>query len=211
MRDHKERFVVLPFSLGCASQSSVAVAATDKPCRKPKHETKSSHAARRQEGREESSGQEKTRSNTFSSLALPNPNMSSGMHKLVRGIKSLSQIFEIETGLFEQEPPLTFDQNLQQCLDSKFISPVVYREEEEEEDDEQMEREMEIGFPTDVKHLTHIGLDGTATTSNPIKGWESLKPPEIISFPSLSLSHFELAMAAQAHGSVFEVDHSNLS
>ena len=88
----------------------------------------------------------------------------------------------------------------------------MYREEEEEEeDDEQMEREMEIGFPTDVKHLTHIGLDGTATTSNPIKGWESLKPPEIISFPSISLSHFELAMAAQAHGSVFEVDHSNLS
>ncbi|KAJ6729164.1 CRIB DOMAIN-CONTAINING PROTEIN RIC2 [Salix viminalis] len=181
MRDRKERFVVLPFSLGCASQSSVAVAATDKPCRKPKHETKSSHAARRQECREESSGQEKTRSNTLSSLALPNPNMSSGMHKLVRGIKSLSQIF-------------------------------VYREEEEEEeDDEQMEREMEIGFPTDVKHLTHIGLDGTATTSNPIKGWESLKPPEIISFPSLSLTHFELAMAAQAHGSVLEVDHSNLS
>ncbi|KAJ6686940.1 CRIB DOMAIN-CONTAINING PROTEIN RIC4 [Salix purpurea] len=173
MRDHKERFVVLPFSLGCASQSSVAVAATDKPCRKPKHETKSSHAARRQEGREESSGQEKTRSNTFSSLALPNPNMSSGMHKLPGGL----------------------------------IGQRVYRE--EEEDDEQMEREMEIGFPTDVKHLTHIGLDGTATTSNPIKGWESLKPPEIISFPSLSLSHFELAMAAQAHGSVFEVDHSN--
>ncbi|KAF9688322.1 hypothetical protein SADUNF_Sadunf02G0185400 [Salix dunnii] len=179
MRDHKERFVLLPFSLGCASQSSVAVAATDKPCRKPKHETKSSHAARRQEG-EESSCQEKTRSNVFSSLALPNPTMSSGMHKLVRGIKSLSQIF-------------------------------VYRE-EEDDDDEQMDREMEIGFPTDVKHLTHIGLDGsTATTTNPIKGWESLKPPEIISFPSISLSHFELAMAAQAHGSVFEVDHSNLS
>jgi hypothetical protein len=39
-----------------------------------------------------------------------------------------------------------------------------------------MEREMEIGCPTDVKHVTHIGLDGS-TTTNPVKGWENLKAP----------------------------------
>ncbi|XP_011042762.1 PREDICTED: CRIB domain-containing protein RIC4-like [Populus euphratica] len=178
MRDRKERFVVLPFSIGCASQSSVAVATAAEPCKKPKHETKSSHATRRREG-EEISCQEKTKSTTSSSLALPKPNMSSGMHKLVRGIKSLSHIF-------------------------------VYKE----DDDNRIEEEMEIGYPTDVKHLTHIGLDGsttTTTTTNPIKAWESMKPPEIISFPSLSLRHLELAMGAQAHGPLVEVDHSTLS
>jgi len=91
-----------------------------------------------------------------------------------------------------------------------FMHDAVYKE----DDDDRMEREMEIGYPTDVKHLTHIGLDGsttTTTTTNPIKGWESLKPPEIISFPSISLRHLELAMAAQAHGPLVEVDHSRLS
>lgn len=138
MRDRKERFVVLPFSIGCASQSSVAVATTE-PCKKPKHETKSSHATRRQEG-EESSCQEKTNSNTFSSLVLPKPHISSGMHKLVRGFKSLSHIF-------------------------------VYKE----DDGDRMEREMEIGYPTDVMvgtpgphHRLHEYMDGDGA------GWPSL-------------------------------------
>lgn len=58
---------------------------------------------------------------------------------------------------------------------------------------------MEIGYPTDVKHVTHIGLDGSSTTNTHIKGWENLKAPEILSFPTISLRQFELAMAAQAH------------
>ncbi|ESQ34122.1 hypothetical protein EUTSA_v10009145mg [Eutrema salsugineum] len=33
-----------------------------------------------------------------------------------------------------------------------------------EEEREEREAEMEIGFPTDVKHLSHIGVDGTMTT-----------------------------------------------
>ncbi|KAJ6680366.1 CRIB DOMAIN-CONTAINING PROTEIN RIC2 [Salix purpurea] len=87
-------------------------------------------------------------------------------------------------------------------LTPPLVRNAVYREEDEE-------REMEIGYPTDVKHLAHIGLDGT-TTTNPIKGWESLKSPEIISFPSFSLRQFELAMAAQAHAPLAELDHSKL-
>ncbi|XP_060171449.1 CRIB domain-containing protein RIC4-like [Lycium barbarum] len=66
---------------------------------------------------------------------------------------------------------------------------------------EEVEMEIEIGYPTDVKHLTHIGWDGS-TTINPIKGWENLKPPEVISFPSISIKQFELAMAAQAGGPI---------
>lgn len=61
---------------------------------------------------------------------------------------------------------------------------------------------MEIGFPTDVKHVTHIGWDETETT-NPARdssSWENPPvPPEFLSFPSsVSLRQFELAMAAQA-------------
>lgn len=66
-----------------------------------------------------------------------------------------------------------------------------------------MEMEMEIGLPTDVKHVTHIGWDGSTTTNPPVKGsnWDinTLKAqPEILSFPAISLRQFELAMAAQA-------------
>ncbi|XP_022735437.1 CRIB domain-containing protein RIC4-like [Durio zibethinus] len=75
-----------------------------------------------------------------------------------------------------------------------FSQLFVYKEMEEET------AEMEIGFPTDVKHVTHIGLDGT-TTTNPVKGWKDFKRPDIIAFPSISLRQFELAMAARTqHG-----------
>ncbi|KAG6408378.1 hypothetical protein SASPL_131388 [Salvia splendens] len=64
----------------------------------------------------------------------------------------------------------------------------VYKEEMEQ-------MEMEIGFPTDVKHVAHIGLDGSTSSLN---NWENLKASEILSFPSISLQQFELAMASQS-------------
>ncbi|KAI9111404.1 hypothetical protein K1719_017094 [Acacia pycnantha] len=70
----------------------------------------------------------------------------------------------------------------------------------ESEETEEMEAEMEIGYPTDVKYLTHIGLDGSTTTTNDDKGWDNLKPPpELLSLSSISFKQFEIAMAAQAH------------
>lgn len=92
---------------------------------------------------------------------------------------------------------------LKQLYSNLLFDILVYKEEEDE-----IGREIEIGYPTDVKHVTHIGLDGT-TMTNPIKDWENLKAPEIISFPSISLRQFEFAMAAQAHGSLV-VDPSKL-
>lgn len=57
---------------------------------------------------------------------------------------------------------------------------------------------MEIGFPTDVKHVTHIGYDGSMT-ANPDKNWDQLQlSSDTHSFPSVSLEQFELAMATQA-------------
>lgn len=64
------------------------------------------------------------------------------------------------------------------------------------EEDEEMNRGIEIGYPTDVKHVTHIGWDGSSST-NPVEGWENLQTPELLSFPSISFTQFELAMTAQ--------------
>lgn len=61
---------------------------------------------------------------------------------------------------------------------------------DEEEDDEE-ETEMEIGFPTDVKHVAHIGPGGAAVGLEKFAG--GLQP-----LPALSAREFELAMAAQA-------------
>ena len=57
---------------------------------------------------------------------------------------------------------------------------------------------MEIGSPTDVKHVTHIGWDATEPTSNPVHGWDNLISPELLSLQSGTLRQFELAIAAQA-------------
>lgn len=81
----------------------------------------------------------------------------------------------------------------------------MYKEEIEE-----TEKEMEIGFPTDVKHVTHIGLDGSRAI-NHVKGWENLDPSKENSFSSISLKQFELAMAAQSHDpALVDLENNNL-
>ncbi|KAI3841747.1 hypothetical protein MKW92_031597 [Papaver armeniacum] len=87
--------------------------------------------------------------------------------------------------------------------------------------DEEEDVEMEIGLPTDVKHVAHIGWDGSTTTTksntttlsnNALKDcfiWENLNTHsndekgghqnESLSNTSISLRQFELAMAAQAN------------
>lgn len=80
-------------------------------------------------------------------------------------------------------------------MSSYLLLLSVYREDDEMEE---IEKELEIGYPTDVKHVTHIGLDGS-THTNPIKEWQNLNTPEILAFPSLSLRQFEFAMTAQTN------------
>lgn len=64
-------------------------------------------------------------------------------------------------------------------------------------DELQTEIGMEIGLPTDVKHVTHIGLDGCASSifSNE---WNNLAGQELINLHSFPLSELELAIKAQA-------------
>ncbi|XP_066310563.1 CRIB domain-containing protein RIC4-like [Miscanthus floridulus] len=77
----------------------------------------------------------------------------------------------------------------------------VYDEDEDEE-----EREMVIGLPTDVKHVAHIGWDGSTSTTTSLRSWNrAAAPPQLqeqypLPQPALSMRQFELAMAAQAAG-----------
>ncbi|KAL0727996.1 hypothetical protein Bca4012_024089 [Brassica carinata] len=120
MRDRMERLVVLPFSVGCISDSSVAVLS---PLSKPHHH----HSPQGFRDQEE----EENMKNVFKFLAVSKP--------------------EIST---------------------------AYKEEESE--DGEMSG-MEIGVPTNVKHVSHIGWEsGLTTTAGPGKGWEDLIPPELL-------------------------------
>lgn len=75
----------------------------------------------------------------------------------------------------------------------KRFSQLFVLDKEEEEEAEEVE--MEIGFPTDVQHVAHIGWDGFST----MKSWG--RAPDCLSLPnSFSLKPFELAMAAAQAG-----------
>ncbi|GMY13951.1 CRIB domain-containing protein RIC4-like [Fagus crenata] len=155
MRDRMERLVVLPFSVGCISESSVAVA-VQRP-RRSKTDTTTSAIRSKVEDDLESLSGESMRS-SFRLLGSPKPQTTTGIHRLFKGFKNFSQLF-------------------------------VYKEDLEELD-------MEIGGPTDVKHVTHIGWDASATP-NPIMGWDNLISPELLSLPSVSLEQFELSRDRQ--------------
>ncbi|ONK56227.1 uncharacterized protein A4U43_C10F5430 [Asparagus officinalis] len=72
----------------------------------------------------------------------------------------------------------------------------------EDDDDDDEEIEMEIGFPTDVQHVAHIGWDGLNNVNTNMKSWNNFnKGPELLSLPTISLKQFELAMASQANNS----------
>ncbi|KAI4302045.1 hypothetical protein L6164_035264 [Bauhinia variegata] len=150
MRDRMERLVILPFSVGCMSEASVAVG-IPQPIRRSSRQGINSSPIR-SKGDEESanlSGESMKNSLRFHDIPKSS-NISTGINKLFKGFKNLSQLFG-----------------------------------EKEEDLEEVEMEMEIGCPTDVQHVTHIGWDGNAS-SDPIKGWDHLIPPELLSFSSFS-------------------------
>ncbi|KAF0916511.1 hypothetical protein E2562_007589 [Oryza meyeriana var. granulata] len=97
----------------------------------------------------------------------------------------------------------------------------VYEDDDEEEEEEE-EREMVIGLPTDVKHVAHIGWDGSTNTTTSLRSWNRAAPPSSSAaaastssalpaqapaqapqppLPAFSMRQFELAMAAQAAAS----------
>ncbi|XP_062005130.1 CRIB domain-containing protein RIC4 [Rosa rugosa] len=173
MRERMERLVLLPFTIGCVSESSIAVGAQQQP-RRSKSDTNPSPIRTKEEEEEEEEGDSlssgENMKNSFRSLALSKPNISVGIHRLSKGFKNFSQLF-------------------------------VYKDEMEEE--EELEMDMEIGCPTDVKHVTHIGLDGSASaaTTDPIHKdcWDDLISP-------VSWRQFELSRPSQPDGDAVNVN-----
>jgi hypothetical protein len=69
----------------------------------------------------------------------------------------------------------------------------IYKEDDEDED---IDTGIEIGFPTHVQHVAHIGLDGSTNVSS-LRGIEGAR--ELLSLSNLTtLEQFELAMASLA-------------
>ncbi|XP_009611382.1 CRIB domain-containing protein RIC4 [Nicotiana tabacum] len=164
MRYRMERFVLLPFSVGCISESSVAVGHHHQLNKSPSPEPKLTLPRSQKEGKEEEQDQEdeddkglegENLKSTLGLMALP---------KFQRLFKNLSQLFV----------------------------------DKEEMEDEEEEMGMEIGLPTDVKHVTHIGIDGDSTSSLSTRNWDHLKSPNdnfLTHFPS----NFPLSPFAIAH------------
>uniref|UniRef100_A0A0E0F5N2 CRIB domain-containing protein n=1 Tax=Oryza meridionalis TaxID=40149 RepID=A0A0E0F5N2_9ORYZ len=55
---------------------------------------------------------------------------------------------------------------------------------------------IEIGFPTDVQHVAHIGLDGSSSMSS-LRGLQE-EARELLSMSTLTMEQFEFAMASLA-------------
>ncbi|XP_042017034.1 CRIB domain-containing protein RIC4-like isoform X3 [Salvia splendens] len=158
MRDRMERFVLLPFTAGCISESSIAVGLQQ--AKRSKMDMGSTPTSEKDEDEEQYEEDEESLSGESlksppSLLAIPR------FQKLFKNLKNFSQSF-------------------------------VYKDELED-----TEMGMEIGLPTDVKHVTHIGLDGCAS-SILSKGWNNLTNPDMTNLPSFSSTPLQLAMAKNA-------------
>ncbi|KAJ7978261.1 CRIB domain containing protein [Quillaja saponaria] len=159
MRNRMERLVILPFSVGCISEASVAVGI--QPRRSPRPNTNSSATRSKEEEEDTVSLSSEGMKNSLRFLVIPKSNISTGFHRLLKGFKNISQFFA------------------------------------DKEDLEELEMDMEIGCPTDVEHVTHIGWDGS-TTANPVRGWDNLMTPELLSLSSVPFKQYELSMAPKA-------------
>ncbi|KAK4433036.1 CRIB domain-containing protein RIC4 [Sesamum alatum] len=152
MRDRMQRFVLLPFTAGCISESSIPVVMQHPKRSKPN----ANLIPTRPHEVEEEGYLDDEESLSGENLKSAHPRF----QKLFKNFKNFSQLF-------------------------------MYKDELEPE------MGMEIGFPTDVKHVTHIGLDGCGT-SILTKGWNNLAESELINLRAFSLTQLELAMAKQA-------------
>lgn len=191
--------MILPFSIGCVSQSSVAVAEdrSSASARRYSSSPFSHHHLSEQAFRDVNRDAPTHKGGGGGSTGFlplpPRPNLTAGFQRVIKGFRGFtSQLF-------------------------------AYKDHRDDDDDDEEERELEIGFPTDVQHVGHIGWDGTNSTAlSNMMSWDGYRkhphpllpqpqhqpppvplPPELITVPSISLRQFQMAMAAQqAHDDV---------
>ncbi|KAI4374028.1 hypothetical protein MLD38_012075 [Melastoma candidum] len=138
MREKMEKLVLLPFAIGCMSESSVAVASPNQNEPRSKDDlgqlTMMGRVTLKRDDRErEEYSLDESAKSSFGFVPVPKPNISASIHRLYKGLKSLSQLF-------------------------------AYKEDADEDEDD--DSQIEIGAPTDVKHVTHIGWDGCAAMTD---------------------------------------------
>ncbi|CAI9767419.1 unnamed protein product [Fraxinus pennsylvanica] len=178
MRDRMERFVLLPFTLGCVSESSIAVGVRQTKRSKlyaNQTPTRIHHQIKEEEEEEEEEDEYDEDEENLSVENMKSPSSLLALprvQKLFKNFKNFSNIFV------------------------------------EKDEMEEGEAGMEIGHPTDIKHVTHIGLDGCAT-SILSKGWNNLTQPpdhdQLLNLPQnfhLQMPFDQLPMATQADHTV---------
>nr|GMD95337.1 CRIB domain-containing protein RIC4-like [Ipomoea batatas] len=82
--------------------------------------------------------------------------------EFLHGIVKSLRLYDVESSKLRLDLKCCF-------LCGPNLPAAVYKEDDDEIGDEEIPimdggDGMEIGFPTDVKHITHIGLDGAATS-----------------------------------------------
>ncbi|KAK9063170.1 hypothetical protein SSX86_017040 [Deinandra increscens subsp. villosa] len=165
MKDRIERLVAFPFVTGCVSAASVAVSVQHVTRSKQDHIDSSRMVCRSfginvKEKRDEEgapTSSDNMMKNSFRFTSLSKPNVSIGLQRLTKSIKSLSQSFAFK----------------------------------DEMDEVQME--LEIGLPTDVKHVAHVGFDGSVTSETNRNG--NLNPSDFLGFCPISFTELEERLA----------------
>ncbi|ONK72794.1 uncharacterized protein A4U43_C04F23310 [Asparagus officinalis] len=92
---------------------------------------------------------------------------------------------------FLPTPKMNISKGIQQVIKSFKNLSNFFKFHKEEADDDDEYIEMEIGFPTDVQHVAHIGWDGMKSCD---------KSHDLLSLHTISMKQSELAMAARADG-----------
>ncbi|XP_022933781.1 CRIB domain-containing protein RIC4 [Cucurbita moschata] len=98
MRRKMERFVLLPFSIGCISESSVAVGIQRNATSKPTDPNSSPRSSEKDE-----MVLEESLKNSQRFTALAKPNIGVGFHRLYKGFKNFSQLFVYKEEMEEME------------------------------------------------------------------------------------------------------------
>ncbi|XP_076904255.1 CRIB domain-containing protein RIC4-like [Bidens hawaiensis] len=159
MKDRLERLVAFPFSTGCVSAASVAVCVQHG--RRPKEDTDSSQMACR------SFGLPKDQKDEEGALTSSDNMMKSSFR-----FTSLSKPI-VSVGL----------QRLTKSIKSLSQS-LVFKDEMDE-----VQMELEISLPTNVKHVAHVGFDGSVTSETNRNG--DIKASDFLGFCPISFAELE--------------------
>ncbi|TKV90198.1 hypothetical protein SEVIR_9G012800v4 [Setaria viridis] len=161
-----DRFAVFPFSMGCMSQSAVSVA--DPSEKKPQSDPSSSSSA------------------ATATTTAQSPEEGAG-----EGVKE-----KAAAAAGTPASPGLVAAGVSRLMKGIKSLSLMFAGDGDDGEEEDEEREMVIGYPTDVQHVGHIGWDGHNKVSGAMGMVNAFSLPS-----SLSLRQLEMAMDQAAHAS----------